>query len=182
MVYSFVRVFANLDTDYIKLEFLVKKIVGEGRLNEDEKVGELVYCAVGQEEGLHNARKLYEQYLETAGGSLRDSPLSLDHVITPHLYHHCTIMQRVLSTTPAGVYLIGPPSSGKSSLYAIYKHLHFPNQSFLRLTMRDHSDQQNFTSRLFNNFDLFSLNELHSKINYQNALLMVDDISMHDKN
>lgn len=158
MVYSFVRVFANLDTDCVKLEFLVKKIVGEDRLGEDEKVGELIYCTLGQEEGLYHARKLHGHYLETAGGSLRDSPLQLDHVITPQLYHHCTIMQRVLSKTPAGVYLVGPPSSGKSSLYAIYKHLHFPNQSFLRLTMRDHSHKQNFTSRLFNNFDLFSLN------------------------
>ncbi len=157
MVYSFVRVFANLDADCIKLEFLVRKMLGEDRLGEEDKVGELVYCVIGQEEGLHHARKLHQHYMETTSGSLKDSPLALDHIITPHLYHHSTIMQRVLSKTSAGVYLLGPPSSGKSSLYAIYKHLHFPNQSFLRMTMCDHDDRQKFTKRIFNNFDLFSL-------------------------
>jgi hypothetical protein len=59
MVYSFVRVFANLDADCIKLEFLVRKILGEDRLGEEDKVGELVYCTLGLEEGLHHVRKLH---------------------------------------------------------------------------------------------------------------------------
>lgn len=43
MVYCFIRLFSNLDADYIKLEFLVKKLIGEDRVSEDEKVYELIY-------------------------------------------------------------------------------------------------------------------------------------------
>lgn len=61
MVYCFIRVFSNLDADYIKLEFLVKKIIGEDILSEEEKVYELVYCK-GIQEGLFNSRQHFSTH------------------------------------------------------------------------------------------------------------------------
>jgi len=85
------------------------------------------------------------------------SLLYLDHIITPQLYHYCSIMQRIFSSTSAGIFLIGPPSSGKTSLYEIYKHLNFNNKSYLRMTMCDNVSKETFAKRIMNNFDVCSL-------------------------
>ena len=83
MIYCFIRVFSNLDTDYIKLEFLVKKILGEDRISEDERVYDLVYCSLNNEEKLYNVKKFYDHYNESINNSPKYSSLYLDHVITP---------------------------------------------------------------------------------------------------
>ena len=83
MIYCFIRVFSNLDTDYIKLEFLVKKILGEDRISEDERVYDLVYCSLNNEEKLYNVKKFYDNYNESINNSPKYSSLYLDHVITP---------------------------------------------------------------------------------------------------
>jgi hypothetical protein len=75
-------------------------------------------------------------------------------------------MQRVLEKTLAGVYLVGASFSGKSTLYEIYKHLNYQNNSFLKMTMCENLSKERFVTRLMSNFDVFSLKEMKSKVNY----------------
>lgn len=121
MVYCFIRVFSNLDADYIKLEFLVKKLIGEDRVSQDEKVYELIYyneqeqVLTGMVEGLVKSEEYFKACCEAM--VLQNQSTYHEDIITHVNYHYNTIMHRILTKTNAGIYLLGPTNSGKSTLY-----------------------------------------------------------------
>lgn len=90
-------------------------------------------------------------------------------------------MNRILSKTSSGIYIIGPSQSGKSSLYEVYKHLNYSNKSFLKMTMNDNSSTEKFLTRVMNNLNVHSLTEIKGKINYEKSIIMIDDINI-DRN
>jgi chromosomal replication initiation ATPase DnaA len=161
------------EEEQLKLEYLVKKHLGEEKLAEGVKVANLFYRHCAPQDKLITDKEYLRIWLEENEGFRDDA-----YLLTPALLHELTIARRIHENTDHPVLLQGAAGSGKSVLFAMYRRLHHENSFYMQISPAEGS---NWSNRLTASLQRHGLNSLGARINYQQSVLMVEDVHLADR-
>jgi hypothetical protein len=99
----------------MKLEFLVKKQLGEDKLPENTKTTQLIYSKEMTNEGVVSEQSYLESWIE------KNDMVDYESLLTPQALHTLTAARRIHDNSAQAVCLEGRGNCGKTTLLQLYR-------------------------------------------------------------